>query len=137
MVVADLEDLFRTIRAGHPMHYPPIEWSVIFAEIRWDNVYDRNGHHCSQVLLRLVGQLCETLIREGGGRVPHIRACEMMQDYWDRQGRYIRYKCTRSGTYLVSTPACEQKFGVQVKVKLVDVSLDDMVWTLQGEPDWP
>ncbi len=133
-VPSDLDLLFRTIREGRVMPYPPIEWSVIFAEIRWDDVNDRSGPHCARILLEVVGQLCATVICEGGGCVSPIRACEMMLQYWDIQGTYIHYEDGRRGTYLVSTSACERKFGVRIRVKLMDEPLEDD-WTLEGSPD--
>ena len=131
-MVESLENLFRTIRAGRSMVGPPIEWSDIFTEVRWDNLYDRSGPRCAEGLLTMVGRLCDTVIQAGGGRVPHIRACEMMLQYWDRLGPYIKHQDGRRGTYLVSTSACERKFGVRIRVKLMDEPLDEDWWTFRG-----
>ena len=129
-IAFNMEDLYSDIRANRFISYPPIEWSVIFGEIRWSDVSKQDGPHCARVLLEVVGRLCETIIQEGGGYVCPIRACEMMLIYWDRRGKYINYKRVKKSYSLVSTPACEREHGIRIKVRLTGEPINDVWWTL-------
>lgn len=131
-------DLFNAIHSRRWMHLPPIEWNVIFAEIDWAKPCDGTGQQCSVPMLQFVGQLSETVIREGGGRVSPLRACEMMIGFWDGKGEYIHYEQTWDGAYyLISTPACELDLGVVIRVKLEDEPMNMECWSLDGYAEWP
>ena len=131
------KNLFDSIHLGRAIMYPPIEWTVIFAEIHWNAPPDPDQHYCSASLLGFVGQLCETIIRDGGGRVPAVRACEMMMSRWDRPGAYIKYQERQNSTYLISTPLCARDLGAQVEVVLKDVPMNEECWSLTGSAEWP
>lgn len=132
-VPSDIFCLQHSILSGQTIIYPPIEWTVIFAEIEWAKPCDGSGDQCSVPMLQFIGKLSETLILEGGGCVSPLRACEMMLFIWDAHGKYVYFgDGPEDGCYLVSTPACKRELGVAFRIKLNDEPMNVECWSLEG-----
>jgi hypothetical protein len=132
-VGADLVLAARYLRSaigtGATIVRPPLDWHFLFHQIRWDNIYEKDGPHCALGMISFVGQLCDLLAEEGPTKVCPVRASEMLLDHLDPHGSFVRYHKHR-GQWLVSTAVCEQKHNVMIKVGLRGEPLDPVFWRL-------